>query len=91
MYKYRINELLTSLPVKDYRKALKIIPKVLGVSLNTFTNYRNIKLHEDRDIPHQKVALLESIFGIKPGELEGYRRSRITIRDLLDECKCSDN
>lgn len=85
MYKYRINELLSNLPMKDYRKALAVIPEALGVSSNTFLNYRTIKLTEARDIPHQKVALLEKIFGLKPGELENFSLSCKTIHQLLNE------
>lgn len=85
MYKYRINELLSNLPMKDYRRALKVIPKALGVSLNTFVNYRTIKIAETRDIPHQKVVLLEKIFGLKPGELENFNLSCKTINQLLNE------
>ena len=85
MYKYRINELLTNLPMKDYRRAVKIIPKVLGISPNTFTNYRSIKADEDRDIPHQKVALLEKIFGLPPGRLESFERDCKPISQLLNE------
>lgn len=85
MYKYRINELLTNLPMKDYRRAVKIIPKVLGISPNTFANYRSIKADEDRDIPHQKVALLEKIFGVPPGGLESFERNCKPINQLLTE------
>jgi len=46
MYKYLINENLSNLPMKDYKNALKVIPLVLGVSPNTFLNYRNIKAGE---------------------------------------------
>lgn len=84
MYKYRINELLADLPMKDYRRAIKIIPGVLGVSPNTFANYRSIKAEEERDIPHQKVALLEKIFDIPPGGLECFERNCKSIRQLLD-------
>jgi len=85
MYKYRINELLADLPMRDYRRAKKIIPKVLGVSPNTFANYRSIKADEDRDIPHEKVALLEKIFDISPGSLECFKRNCKPIKQLLEE------
>ena len=87
MYKYRINDFLTALPMKDYRRALKIIPKVLNISLNTFSNYRNIKLTDEQDIPHQKVVLLEKIFGLKPGELENFEQEYKSLKQLLEECR----
>ncbi|TZF83039.1 hypothetical protein FW774_12095 [Pedobacter sp. BS3] len=85
MNKYRINALLSNLPMKDYHKALKIIPKVIGVSANTFANYRNIRITESRDIPHQKVVQLERIFGLAPGGLDNFDTSNKTLRQLLNE------
>jgi len=38
--KYKINDFLLRLPVPLYREAVKIIPGVLGVSTNTFHNYK---------------------------------------------------
>jgi len=84
-FKYRINDMLENLPMKDYRKALKVIPKAIGVSPNTFTNYRNIKLDDEQDIPHQKVTMLEMMFGLKPGELENFRLECKPINQILDE------
>ncbi len=87
MYKYRINDLLSELPMKDYRKALKILPKALGISPNTFSNYRNIRISEDRDIPYQKALLLEKIFELKPGELLNFRPEYKSMKQLLKEYK----
>ena len=87
MYKYRINELLLQLPMKDYRKALKIIPKALNVSVNTFLNYRNIKLADEQDIPHQKVVVLEKIFGLASGELANFKSEYKSLKQLLEECE----
>lgn len=87
MYKYRINDLLSHLPMKDYRKALKVIPKVLSVSLNTFSNYRRIRLHEKQDIPHQKVLMLEKVFNVEKGQLENFKIEDIELLKLLKECQ----
>lgn len=87
MFKYRINDILLQLPVKDYRKALKVIPKALNVSSNTFSNYRNIKLNDHQDIPHQKVILLERIFGLQSGELENFSPDFKPLKQLLKECE----
>lgn len=85
MFKYRINDFLIQLPMKDYRKAIKIIPKAIDVSLNTFSNYRNIKLSDDQDIPHQKVVLMERIFGLPPGQLENFEPEYKSLKQLLEE------
>lgn len=74
------------LPMKDYRKALKLIPGAINVSLNTFLNYRNIKVTDEQDIPHQKVVLLEKIFGLAPGELENFKPEYKSLKQLLEEC-----
>ncbi|HCN82179.1 MAG TPA: hypothetical protein DIT07_00970 [Sphingobacteriaceae bacterium] len=84
-YKYRINDMLGNLPMKDYRKALKVIPKAMGVSSNTFTNYRNIKRDDVRDIPHQKVIMLEIMFGLKSGGLENFHTECKSIQQILNE------
>jgi len=85
MFKYRINEVLVNMPMKDYRKTLKVIPEAIGVSNNTFSNYRNIRCNEEKDIPHQKVVLLEKIFGLGSGELDNFDVVYKPIRQLLDE------
>ena len=54
MYKYLIHENLSNLPMRDYKNALKVIPLVLGVSPNTFLNYRNIKAGEKKTFPTKR-------------------------------------
>jgi len=71
-FKYRIDELLKKLSVTDYRKAMRIIPEQLNISQKTFANYRNIKLNNVQDIPHEKVAMMEKIFALQPGELQNF-------------------
>ncbi|QJD94739.1 hypothetical protein HH214_02035 [Mucilaginibacter robiniae] len=71
-FKYRINQLLNTLSVTDYRKAIRIIPKQLGVSEKNLANYRNIKMDDKQDIPHEKVAMLEKLFNVHPGELQNF-------------------
>jgi hypothetical protein len=68
--KYKINQLLDQLTVKEYKFAIKIIPKVLNVSMNTFHNYRRIGLDERQDIPYEKVKLMEILFDVESGALE---------------------
>lgn len=72
VFKYRIDELLNKLTVKDYRKAILIVPQLLSISQKTFNNYRKIKLEDKQDIPHEKVVILEKLFAINPGELQNF-------------------
>lgn len=89
-FKYRINELLEGLPVRDHGKALKCIPKELNVSTATFNNYRNILIDEPQDIPHEKVVILERIFCLNRGDLENYTIETPALKLLLtkDEKTC---
>ncbi|MCJ8209674.1 hypothetical protein MUY27_08135 [Mucilaginibacter sp. RS28] len=72
LLKYRIDELLGQLSVRDYRKAQLLIPQILNVSSKTFSNYRKIKFDDKQDIPHEKVVLLEKLFALGPGELQNF-------------------
>ncbi|SMC74188.1 hypothetical protein [Pedobacter nyackensis] len=81
--KYKINDFLLRLPVSQYREAVRVIPKVLGVSLNTFHNYRNILIDDLQDIPHEKVMLFEKLFEMKVGELRNRNMSCKPLKELL--------
>lgn len=67
--KYRINEYLHALNILQYRKAMLLLPELLGISLNTFHNYRNILTEESKDIPYEKVVLMEQLFEFEQGTL----------------------
>lgn len=67
--KYKINDYLYQLNVKDYRKAIQTLPRILGISLNTFHNYRNILRNGIQDIPYEKVVMMEQLFGMEAGSL----------------------
>lgn len=71
--------------MKDYRKAIKILPKALNVSVNTFSNYRNIQINDEQDIPHQKVVLIEKMFGLEAGKLENFTLEYKPLKQLLEE------
>jgi len=81
--KYKINDFLLRLPVSQYREAVRIIPKVLGVSLNTFHNYRNILADDLQDIPHEKVILFEKLFEMRVGDLMNRNMSCKPLKELL--------
>ena len=69
MEKYKINAFLDNLTIKEYKFAMRTIPVVLDVSMNTFHNYRRIKIGDRQDIPYEKVKQLEILFGIEHGSL----------------------
>jgi hypothetical protein len=71
-FKYKIDELLKNFSITQYRLAMKVIPQHLGVSIKTFANYRNIKLNDSQDIPHEKVAILEKLLDLQPGQLQNF-------------------
>ncbi len=83
--KYKINEFLEKLTVKEYRFALKKIPVILDVSTNTFHNYRRILLGEVQDIPYEKVKILEILFNVKPGALENQKLTGKSLVQLINE------
>jgi len=80
--KYRINELLDTLSVKDNRRALSILPGELGISIATFNNYRAINKSDPQDIPHTIVAKLEQFFSLAPGELQNFT---LDIKPISDK------
>lgn len=84
IFKYRIDELMNQFPVSQYRLAMRLIPQLLDVSPKTFANYRNIKLNDSQDIPHEKVVLLEKLFALEPGELQNFLIVASPISELTD-------
>lgn len=83
--KYKINEFLERLTVKEYRFALKKIPVIMDVSMNTFHNYRRIRVGEAQDIPHEKVRILEILFNVAPGGLENRKLTGKSLVELIKE------
>ncbi|WP_432708589.1 hypothetical protein [Pedobacter sp.] len=68
-YKYKIEEFLENLPVRENKMLVYQIPEILGVSYNTFRNYCKIPLKSKKDIPYECVRKLEILFGMSQGEL----------------------
>lgn len=81
--KYKITAYLLSLPVSDYRRAIHLIPQILGISLNTFHNYRNIGLYAKQDIPYVIVIRLELLFDMEPGFLFNGEVKQLPLKNLL--------
>lgn len=67
--KYKLDDILESLPKRHFGAVKKGLIKALGVSQNTFRNYRQIRIHDAQDIPHVKVVIIERFLGLKSGEL----------------------
>lgn len=82
--KYRINELLARLNVKDHRKALRVLPAELGISVATFNNYRYIKVDDAQDIPHTMVLKMEQFFGVPAGSLKNFSIETRCINDFAE-------
>jgi len=72
VYKYKIDACLQQLNVQNYSIAMKIIPKELNISSNTFHNYRKLRLNSKSDIPYILIRRLENIFNLERGGLENF-------------------
>ncbi|CAM3855958.1 hypothetical protein MUGA111182_13475 [Mucilaginibacter galii] len=80
-FKYKIDELLKKFSITQYRLAMRMIPEQLNVSAKTFANYRNIKLNDSQDIPHEKVVILENLFDLAAGKLQNFV---VTIKPITE-------
>lgn len=87
MYKYKINEYLYGLNVVEYSAARRIIPQELDISLNTFHNYRNIKVDSEADIPYCIIRKLEVLFKMNRGELENFKIKGPDLQTLIHKKK----
>jgi hypothetical protein len=83
--KYKINEYLESLTVKEYKAGIKLIPKLLNVSANTIYNWRDIKMSDREDIPAHKAKMLEHLFGMERGELANYEIEMKSLKEIIKE------
>nr|WP_121269963.1 hypothetical protein [Pedobacter schmidteae] len=83
--KYKINDFLLRLPVPQYREAVRIIPRIMGISLNTFHNYRNILIGDKQDIPHEKVIMFEKMFEMRVGDLINRDIRCKPLKELLQQ------
>ncbi|WP_316819489.1 hypothetical protein [Pedobacter gandavensis] len=82
--KYKINDYLYQLNVRNYRKAIQTLPKILGISLNTFQNYRNILGNDTQDIPYEKVVMMEQLFDMEPGSLRTTPIRQHSLKELFE-------
>ena len=86
--KYKIEEEMNKLNLKNYKAASRVIPKHLKIAFNTFHNYRKLPVNGKADIPYATVRLLEGIFGMKAGELANYPIELKSLDTLIREEAC---
>lgn len=83
--KYKIDEAIRALNLPDYKAALKIIPRELGIASNTFHNYRKLKVTDKTDIPYEMVRKLEIMFKMETGGLANQETRCEDLRNLIIE------
>ena len=83
--KYRINTYLDTLTIKEHKEAMKLIPELLQISINTFHNYRRIKINDVQDIPYEKVRMMEILFEMGEGTLINYEIKGNPLKPSLRE------
>jgi len=81
--KYRIQEMMEKLTKSEHAKLIKLIPKIIGKSINTFNNYSNIPLDVKKEIPHNIVIKLEILFGLPPYSLCNITTTGSHYKDLI--------
>jgi hypothetical protein len=84
MDKYKINYHLSLLNYPQYKKALRLIPKALGITKLTFYHYRKVQVGDRYDIPYEKVKMLEIILDATEG-LENYAIKAKSLADMKDD------
>lgn len=79
-YKYAIKEKMLQLPIREYKKIRKEIPKLLGKTLRTFDRYCSIKADEFADIPAQDLDIIASFLNCTANDLKNYSASKSGIQ-----------
>lgn len=75
---------MIALTLREYKAAIKLIPKYLGIAFNTFHNYRKIDIGDPQDIPYEKVIALEKLFGMQAGGLTNRVLHYKTLKELIN-------
>lgn len=78
---------MQGLNFEDYSIAMKVIPKELNISANTFHNYRKLSLSSKSDIPYILIRRLENIFKLERGGLENFLLEFKDLAALIEESK----
>jgi len=74
-YKYKLREIIFSLPYEDHKMAMSALPKILGINKRTFERYIYAKATERYEMPAGHLAILaryfkcsmEDMFSQQPG------------------------
>lgn len=82
-YKYCIKEKLEQLPMTDYKKIKKEIPKALGKTQRTFDRYCTIKADEFGDVPAQDLDIIANFLGCEANDLKNYCITKQQIEHLV--------
>jgi hypothetical protein len=85
MYKYSIKEKLEQLPMTEYKKMKKQIPKALGKTQRTFDRFCTIKKSECGDIPTQDLDIIASCLGYEANDLKNYCITKQQIEDFINQ------
>lgn len=83
--KYRIEDCLQDMTKREYDIVIKQIPKLIGKSGNTFSNYKNIRINSKEEIPYKIGIILESFFQLPPGGLYRYPIKGISYKELINQ------
>lgn len=71
-YKYNIKEKMLQLPIMEYKRIRREIPKAIGKTLRTFDRYCTIEADEFGDIPAQDLDIIASFLNCKANDLKNY-------------------
>lgn len=78
-YKYAIKEKMWQLPMSEYKKVRKELPKLIGKTLRTFDRYCTIKADEFADIPAQDLDIIASFLNSTANDLKNYSINKMGI------------
>ena len=87
MYKYIIKEKLEQLPMTEYKKMKKQIPKALGKTQRTFDRFCTIKKNECGDIPAQDLDIIANCLGCEANDLKNYCITKEQIEDFITQSR----
>lgn len=83
-YKYAIKEKMWQLPMSEYKKVRKEIPKLIGKTLRTFDRYCTIKADEFADIPAKDLDIIAICLNCSANDLKNYTISKSDIEHKIN-------
>lgn len=82
-YKYAIKEKMCQLPMWEYKKVRKELPKLLGKTIRTFDRYCSIKTDEFADIPTKDLDIIAIYLNCTANDLKNYTISKSDIQHKI--------